>query len=395
MEKYRTIEVVTDDNNRDKDNNETGYRQPRYYQKIEPRNEDKNQNRLGANTDYQRNDNYVPRRYDEASPQPNRSTNYDKRDAGDNRGSIPPYTSQDDYRQVPNYKTVKVIQEPSPYTSNNNRYNTLNDASKTNNYDYNDSVNQPKKDTRRKVLNKYNNRYDDDNYDNRQNIEITQNDFDINSIDGTGDKYPIKYARSPEPRIPSKQANDLSNKYRFDENKIRYPERNRNKDQNMSRSRKKNQDKSKDDKIDELLKIIDELNSNIDDKKQQIRNLKIDNIKKDKEINELSNELENLQKDIEDKKLEQEKEINDILKNNNDNEEDMPKLKNAYTNLLKDMDNMARENDEIKYNYNKLIDDYNDLKKSNDSKALDDYNKLQNDLDRVKNENDRLKRDYE
>ena len=125
MEKYRKIEIVTDDNNREKDNNETGYKPPRYYQKIEPRNENKGQNRLGDNTDYQRNDNYIQRRYDEASPQPNRSTNYDKRDAGDNRdrGSMPPYTSQDDYKQVPNYKTVKLIKEPAPYISNNNRYN--------------------------------------------------------------------------------------------------------------------------------------------------------------------------------------------------------------------------------------------------------------------------------
>ena len=250
MDKYRKNDNVAND--------EVGYNPPRYYQKIPPRNESMNpserdnlQNRRGDNGDYQRNDNYPQRNYPDqrggnretpnkdyniASPQPYRSNRGD-------RGSSAPYTSQDNYKPVPNYRTVNNNREP--YNPN----------------DYNDSANQPRRNTRGRIPKRYNDDYD--NYDN------TPKDFDISSIDG-GDKYPIKYARSPEPRIQPKAAKDLSNKYRMDENKLRDPERNRN-----NRPRKqKNPEKSKDERIDELLKIIDELNSNIDDKKKRNQKFK-------------------------------------------------------------------------------------------------------------------------
>ena len=307
MDKYRKNDNVAND--------EAGYNPPRYYQKIPPRNDSMNplerdnlQNRRGDNGDYQRNDNYPQRNYPDqrggnretpnkdyniASPQPYRSNRGD-------RGSSAPYTSQDNYKPVQNYRTVNNNREPS---TNNSRLNTLNDISKINPNDYNDSANQPRKNTRGRIPKRYNDDYD--NYDN------SPNEFDISSIDG-GDKYPIKYARSPEPRIQPKAANALSNKYRMDENKLRDPERSRIKDQNRPR-RQKNPEKSKDEKIDELLKIIDELNSNIDDKKKEIRNLKIDNIKKDKIIKSLTkNQNNNIQAENNNEK---------IIESNNEEEE--------------------------------------------------------------------------
>ena len=70
--------------------------------------------------------------------------------------------------------------------------NTLNDISKINPNDYNDSTNQPRKNTRGRIPKRYN-----DDYNN------SLNEFGISSIDD-GEKYPIKYARIPEPRIQPK-----------------------------------------------------------------------------------------------------------------------------------------------------------------------------------------------
>ena len=87
-----------------------------------------------------------------------------------------------------------------------------------------------------------------------------------------------------------------------------------------------------DDDVDDLIQNIEDLQSSNNNLKQQIRNLKIDNINKDKEINYLKDELDNMQKELDDKKVENEKEIEEIFKNND--EESIPKLKNAYSMLL-------------------------------------------------------------
>ena len=66
-----------------------------------------------------------------------------------------------------------------------------------------------------------------------------------------------------------KLANTLSNKYRMDENELPDPEKTELRIKaGQDQESKKKQEKSKDEKIDELLKIIDELNSNTDDKKK-------------------------------------------------------------------------------------------------------------------------------
>ena len=329
------------------------------------------------------------------------------------RGGSVPYPEEENYRAVPNMKMTKKPQNAG------NRFNTYSDISRLNQKGINESS-QPKKVSRGRVPNKYNNRYnegrDDEYYDNRPNyagIESSQNEFEISSINDD-DRVPIKNTRSPEPRLPPRVANIISNRYRQEEKKMKYQDP---RDQNVQGPRVKKQrfgeSRNPDEEIDDLIQIIEDLKNNIDDQKSQIRNLKLDNIKKDKEINNLSNELDNIQKDMEDKKVEQEKDIEDILKN--DTEENIPKLKNAYVKLLQDYDNNINDYNTLKDDYNKIVDEYNKVKddkknaKEQAEKALedynnvvDDYNKLDKDfkkcktnLDLIKDENDRLKRDYE
>ncbi len=92
---------------------------------------------------------------------------------------------------------------------------------------------------------------------------------------------------------------------------------------------------------------------NMEEEEDKNKNDELDKFNNDYN-NSLNRWLKYSSSDLENKKLEQEKELNDIFKNNNDNEEDMPILKNTYNNLLKDMDNFAKENDDLKDNYNKL-----------------------------------------
>ena len=331
-------------------------------------------------------------------------------------GSIP-YPEYENYKVNPNMKMSKRPQ----ITTNNNRFNKISDNPRINQRGNNDYNNQPKRLSHARAPYRANNRYndtrDDEYYDNRPNyvgIESSQNEFEISSINDE-ERVPIKNTRSPEPRVPPQIRNILSNRYLQEEKKSRYQDpRTRNiEGPRLKKQRFVDSRITDDDEIDNLIQIIEDLKSNIKDQKQQIRNLKIDNIKKDKEISYLNNELDNLQKDIEDKKIEQEKEIEDIFKN--DTEENIPKLKNAYVKLLQDYDNNINDYNALKDDYNKIVDEYNKIKndknnaKDQADRALEDYNsivddynkldkdykKCKNNLDLLKNENDRLKRDYE
>ena len=215
------------------------------------------------------------------------------------RGGNYPYQEEDNYKSIPNIKLTK-----RPLNSaNNSQFNTITDISRKMPNESYDFTNQQKKIPKGRVPKKYNNRYndtrDDEYNDYRQNyigIESSQNEFEISSIN-EDDRIPIKNARSPEPKLPPRIAKILEDRYKKDEGKTRYPNRRNMQGLRIKKQRIIGYNENADDEIDELIFIIEDLQNNVDEQKNLIRYLKIDNIKKDKEIDTLNNELDNMQKD--------------------------------------------------------------------------------------------------
>ena len=250
--------------------------------------------RLGKNLDNQKTDS------EDKNFHTNRSAYLNK---GDRGGSLP-YPTEESYKGTQNLKKPKI----SLNRINNSQYNALNDLTKKNPKENNEFKNPQKKNLFRRIPTKYNNRKNDreEEYLEKRPNYMGLDDFEISSIN-EDDKNHIKNARSPEPKLPPRIANIIANRYKEEENKIRYPNmRNKNSPFGYRRQRIVDEPQNTDDEVDNLIQIIEDLKNNIKDQKHQIRNLKIDNIKKDKEINTLNNELDNLQKELEDKKIEQE-----------------------------------------------------------------------------------------
>ena len=322
---------------------------------------------LGKNKDNQDVEEFIQRQDRSASP----------RRRG--QGSGFPYPGEN-YRPTLNTQVIKSNLDSLYTTGNNSRYNTLNDFNSINPLKYNDINNLKKKNIKGRIKQNYNPRYndvDDDFYNNSIqnyiNIESSQNEFEISSINDD-DRMPIKNARSPEPKLPFRIANILKSRYKDEERKLRYPQmRALNKDiRTIPKSgRQTIRYINPDDDVDDLIQNIEDLQSSNNNLKQQIRNLKIDNINKDKEINYLKDELDNMQKELDDKKVENEKEIEEIFKNND--EESIPKLKNAYFKLLQDYDNNINDYNTLKDDYNKMVDEYNNLKKEKNKILKEDY----------------------
>ena len=94
---------------------------------------------------------------------------------------------------------------------------------------------------------------------------------------------------------------------------------------------KNNLRENNDDDINELITTIEDLQSIINGQKYEIKNLKKENKRKDKEIEYLTKEISTLKNELDEKEVAQEKNIEDIFQNN-----DVIKLKKEYFKLLQD-----------------------------------------------------------
>ena len=135
------------------------------------------------------------------------------------------------------------------------------------------------------------------------------------------------------------------------------------------------------DDIKELIITIEDLQSIINGQKFEIKNLRKENRKKEKEINYLGNEVDNLKKELEEKTVERDKDIENIFNNN-----DSIKLKNEYFKLLKDYDDGINDYNNLKDEYNKMVDEYNNIKK--------DKNKLLEESKKNKINNNKIKEEF-
>ena len=313
-----------------------------------------------------------------------------EKSASPNRGRGYPINYGDMYDETPNRRLPNR-------QSNNRTLNAYNTPATYTTYNNLRPKNTVYKNNLRPKQRNYNDMDEDEYYDNQPNyinVEESQNDFSSMNED---DRIPLKL-RNVEPRTLNRVKNVLNDTYERAKRRIRTKDINA-----MSNIRKKpnakytsNMNINTDEDIDELIRTVDYLQSIINGQKKELRRMKKDNDSKDKELDLLKNELDNMEKELEDKRIEHDKEIDEIYKNNDNNEI----LKKEYYKLLQDYDNNINDYNNLKDDYNKMVDEYNILKNeknklNDDNKNLKhNNNKLKDDLNKVKNEANKALEDY-
>ena len=268
---------------------------------------------IGRNKSIRNSPNYASARRFEKSASPNRG-----------RGFGYPQGYEESYETSPNRR----LPERRGESHLNNRLTTLNDYTPITYTGYNtlrrknrfnDNNNSYRNNIRPRPRNygQYNEVDDDDYYDNQPNyinVEESNNDFELSSINDD-DRIPPKL-KNVEPKTYNRVKNVLNETYERAARRVRNKEINvmpKVRKQSGNRYVNKNINSNTDDEIEDLIRSIEDLQSIVNKQRQDLRNMKKDNYNKDREINLLKNELDNMQKEIEDKRGELDKEIDDIL----------------------------------------------------------------------------------
>ena len=262
----------------------------------------------------------------------------------------------------------------------NNKYNSIRDSNKLK------TIPHPQI---------HNNRYYDkenEYYDNELNYKDNQNDYENSSMEDDY-KIIIKNSRSPEARISHKIGNILSNYYEEEENKLRQKEQSyRNRNYSSSRNRQNRMQDNNintDEEIDDLIQIIEDLQNNLNEEKNKVRKLKIDNIKKGKKIYNMNNELNELQKELEEKN----KELEESLYNNE--QINNQKLKKEYPKISRESENINEVTQKIEEKYDDTKNDTVNVRDEHVNEITDNNNDLENNSLEIKTENEKPKIDYE
>ena len=318
-----------------------------------------------------------------------------EKSASPNRGRRYQQEYGDMYENTPN----RGIPQRRGDSQAKNLYTPLNDYNPSTNTEYNNyrknkkynDYNTSYKNNLRPNLRNYSQYNDGDTeeyYDNRpnyRNIEESPN-YEIASLN-EDERAPMKL-RNVKTKVLNRVKDVLNDTYERAAKRVRnkdinaMPEISKQPNNRYPRNNNINREMNPDDEIDELIQTIDYLKSLNDRQKYELKNMKKDNYRKDKEINLLKNELDNLEKELEDKRIEHDKEIDDIYKKNTN-----PELKNEYYRLLQDYDNNINDYNNLKDDYNKMVDEYNILK--------NEKNKLNDDNKNLKQNNHKLKEDFD
>lgn len=234
------------------------------------------------------------------SPEPKQFQKRSEKSMSPRRRGLLTRNREKNLKTSPIRNVLNISREPY-YSEVGKRFNTIGNEPKGRN-PLRTEENIPKKKSYR---NNYND-VDDEFYGENQNDdESSYGEEEVPRI--------IKTSRSPEPVSLKNKFNKVMGKPRYNEArnkdiqvmpKLRKPQNNNYLNNNMNINT--------DEEVDELLKTIVDLQAIINGQKQDIRNIKKDNIIKDKKINNLRNKIDDLQKELDDKRTEHDKEIGQI-----------------------------------------------------------------------------------